>query len=282
MANGILNVYKEQGMTSHDVVNKLRRIFNTKTIGHTGTLDPNATGVLVIGVGKGTKVIEYMENDTKEYITELTLGIKTDTEDIWGKILEKNEVSLAEDEIINTILSFKGQIEQIPPMYSAIKMSGKKLYELAREGETVERKPRKIEIIDISDIVINKDKISFKVCCSKGTYIRTLCNDIGEKLGCKAAMSSLERIRSGVFTKETSYKLSDIQEQKDNLFIKVEHVIEKFPVINLENEEVKKYLNGIKINIDKKEGKYRIYLNSEFYGVGSIQNNILKSEKRIV
>jgi tRNA pseudouridine55 synthase len=282
MADGILNVYKEQGITSHDVVNKLRRIFNTKTIGHAGTLDPNATGVLVVGVGKGTKVIEYLENDTKEYITELTLGIKTDTEDIWGQILEKNEVNSSEDEIIGTILSFKGKIEQIPPMYSAIKISGKKLYEYAREGQIIERKSRQVEITDISDIIINGNKVNFKVCCSKGTYIRTLCNDIGEKLGCKATMSSLERTRAGVFVKDTSHKISYIEEQRDKLFIDVESVIKQFPIINLENEDASKYLNGVRININKEDSKYRIYLNNKFYGVGSVKNNILKSEKRIV
>ena len=155
--NGFINVYKEKGMTSHDVVNKIRKIFGTKKVGHTGTLDPNATGVLPVAVNNATKVIEYMEMDDKTYVAELTLGIVTDTEDIWGNVLEENSVNSSEDEIINVVNSFVGKQSQVPPMYSALKVNGKKLYELAREGKTIERTARDIEIYSIEGFYVQVD-----------------------------------------------------------------------------------------------------------------------------
>ena len=181
--DGFINVYKEKGQTSHDVVNKVRKIFSTRKVGHTGTLDPNATGVLPIAVNNATKVIEYMEQDDKTYVAELTLGLVTDTEDVWGNILEENSVNVSDAEINDAIMSFVGKQNQVPPMYSALKINGKKLYELAREGMVIEREARKIEIFGIDEIKIDGKRVSFKVHCSKGTYIRTLCKDIGEKLG---------------------------------------------------------------------------------------------------
>ena len=212
--DGFINVYKEKGMTSHDVVNKIRKIFGTKKVGHTGTLDPNATGVLPVAINNATKVIEYMEMDDKTYIAELTLGIVTDTEDIWGNVLEEKEVNVSEDEIINVINSFIGKQKQVPPMYSALKVDGKKLYELAREGKVIDREARDIEIFSIDEIKANGNIVSFKVHCSKGTYIRTLCSNIGEKLGCGGTMSGLERVQSGKFSLDSSVTLEKLEKDK--------------------------------------------------------------------
>lgn len=283
--DGIFNIYKEAGMTSFDVVAKVRKIMNTRAVGHTGTLDPNARGVLVIAVGKATKAISYMENDDKIYNAELTLGIKTDTEDIWGEILEKNNLEsfdISEDKINKTIKSFIGNQLQVPPMYSALKVNGKKLYELARAGKEVKREAREIEIFDISDISIYDDKVSFRVHCSKGTYIRTLCKDIGDKLGCGATMSSLERVKAGKFVKENSVRLEELEKAPNKYLIKTESIFEKFSIIKLEEEEGKKYINGIKLEKrDFNDGLYRIYIENKMYGICKIENGILKSEKKI-
>ena len=283
--DGLFNIYKEANMTSFDVVAKVRKIMNTRTVGHTGTLDPNATGVLVVAVGKATKAISYMENDDKIYIAELTLGIKTDTEDIWGEVLSKKELKdfdLNEDKIKETIKSFIGKQLQVPPMYSALKVNGKKLYELAREGKEVKRVAREIEIFDISDVFINDNKVSFKVHCSKGTYIRTLCKDIGDKLGCGATMSSLERVKAGKFLKENSVRLEELEKEPNKYLIEIETVFEKFPIIKLDDEEAIKYINGVKINkTELEDGLYRIYIEGKFYGICKIESGILKSEKKI-
>lgn len=283
--NGLINIYKESGMTSFDVVAKVKKIMHTKTVGHTGTLDPNATGVLIVAVGKATKTISYMENDDKIYSAELTLGITTDTEDIWGNILTKVDISkfqFTDKKIRDVIKSFVGKQLQIPPMYSALKVNGKKLYELAREGKEVERKPREIEIFDISDILINNDKALFKVHCSKGTYIRTLCKDIGSKLGCGAAMSALERIKVGNFRKEFAVKLDELEKEPIKYLINLECIFEKYPIIELDESEARQYINGIKLHKKGlKNGRYRVYIDKKFYGICKIEENILKSEKRI-
>lgn len=276
MISGFLIINKLSGMTSHDVVNKIRKIFNTKQVGHTGTLDPNATGVLILAIGKATKAISYLENDDKIYEAELTLGITTDTEDIWGNVLEEKEVNISDVQIIEVIKSFIGNIKQVPPMYSALKMKGKKLYELAREGVTVERDARDITIFDISNIKINKNKVSFTVHCSKGTYIRTLCKDIGEKLGCGACMSALNRIKVGNFDIKDSSIIDNVTE---NDLIDLEIPLKKYEAIYLIGDKAKKYINGVKINIDRNDDLYRIYLDNKFYGIGKIEKGILKSEK---
>jgi tRNA pseudouridine55 synthase len=279
--NGFLIINKEPEMTSHDVVNKIRKIFQTKQVGHTGTLDPNATGVLIVAVGKATKVISYLENDDKIYQAELTLGITTDTEDIWGNVIEQKEINVTEEEIKQVIKSFIGNIKQVPPMYSALKVNGKKLYELAREGIEVKREPRKIEIFNIYDIEVNKEKVSFTVHCSKGTYIRTLCKDIGEKLLCGATMSKLERIKAGSLEIKNSVKLSDLEVGPDKYLINLENILEKFPIIYLEAEEAKKYVNGIKFPINKEDGMYRVYIENSLYGIAKVEDGNIKSEKRI-
>ena len=279
--NGFINVYKEKGMTSHDVVNKIRKIFETKKVGHTGTLDPNATGVLPVAVNNATKVIEYMEMDDKTYVAELTLGIVTDTEDIWGNVLEENSVNSSEDEIINVVNSFVGKQSQVPPMYSALKVNGKKLYELAREGKTIERTARDIEIYSIEDINVVENKVSFKVHCSKGTYIRTLCSDIGKKLGCGATMSALDRIQAGEFTKESSVSLENIERNKEKYIIDLEVPLLKYEIINLDEEQGKKYINGIRFNVKANDGRYRVYICGNLFGVCIVDNGVIKSEKRV-
>jgi tRNA pseudouridine55 synthase len=279
MSNGFLIINKESGMTSHDVVNKIRKTFQTKQVGHTGTLDPNATGVLIVAVGKATKAISYLENDDKIYEAELTLGIITDTEDIWGNVIEEKEVTVSEEKIEQTIKSFIGDIKQVPPMYSALKVNGKKLYELAREGVTIEREARDITIFDIYDIIVTNNKVKFTVHCSKGTYIRTLCKDIGEKLGCGACMSGLNRIKVGGFDIKNSKTIDNITE---NDLIDLEEPLQKYQAIYLENDEGKKYMNGVKIKTEENDGLYRIYLDNNFFGIGKIEKGILKSAKCLI
>lgn len=279
--DGFINVYKEEGQTSHDVVNKIRKIFETRKVGHTGTLDPNATGVLPIAVNNATKVIEYMENDDKTYIAELTLGTITDTEDIWGSILEEKTVSVDKNEIEMVVKSFVGKQKQVPPMYSALKVNGKKLYELAREGKTIERVPRDIEIFNIGNIKINRNKVSFEVHCSKGTYIRTLCKDIGEKLGCGATMSALKRVQAGKFTIDTAVTLEELLENKEKYLLDLEIPLKRFDIISLNDEEGRKYINGIRLCTERKDGLYRVYIGGRLYGVCRVNENVIRSEKRI-
>ena len=217
MINGIINVYKEKNFTSHDVVAKLRGILKQKKIGHTGTLDPDATGVLPVCLGNATKLCDMLTDKSKEYVTTMRLGFSTDTQDISGKVLETKDVEVTEEEVRNVILSFVGQYDQIPPMYSALKVNGKKLYELAREGKEIERKARNVEIFELDIIRINLPDITMRVHCSKGTYIRTLCHDIGLKLGCFATMVELERTKVSIFLKENAYTLNQIEEMvKEN------------------------------------------------------------------
>lgn len=217
MINGIINVYKEKNFTSHDVVAKLRGILKQKKIGHTGTLDPDATGVLPVCLGNATKLCDMLTDKSKEYVTTMRLGFSTDTQDISGKVLETKDVEVTEEEVRNVILSFVGQYDQIPPMYSALKVNGKKLYELAREGKEIERKARNVEIFELDIIRIDLPDITMRVHCSKGTYIRTLCHDIGLKLGCFATMVELERTKVSIFLKENAYTLNQIEEMvKEN------------------------------------------------------------------
>ncbi len=216
MLHGILNVYKEKGYTSHDVVAKLRGIVGQKKIGHTGTLDPDATGVLPVCLGKATKVCDLLTDKDKTYRAILKLGISTDTQDISGKIIkEMDPKGLTEEEVRQAILSFVGDYEQVPPMYSALKVNGKKLYELARQGKTIERKSRPVKIYEIKIEEMNLPRVEFTVTCSKGTYIRTLCHDVGEKLGVGGCMEELERIAVGRFHLRDALTLKEIQEMKE-------------------------------------------------------------------
>lgn len=279
--DGILNIYKEKGYTSHDVVAILRKKLSIKRIGHTGTLDPNAEGVLVVCLGRATKAVTYLEADSKRYIAELTLGVTTDTGDIWGNVLSEKDVVLSEDEIKSAILSFKGKMSQVPPMYSALKVNGKKLYELAREGIEVNRKARDIEIFDIDIIEINNNKVRFEVFCSKGTYIRTLCEDMGAKLGVGGTMSALERIQAGNFKKETTIKLDEINtENLGSYLIDIKEVFKDYPRIELTEKDAFRYLNGIRFEVGYNDGGYAIYIDDKFIGIGRVEEGILRSEKR--
>ena len=216
MYHGIINVYKERGYTSFDVVAKLRGICGQKKIGHTGTLDPEAEGVLPVCLGNATKVCDMLTDRDKEYRAVMLLGIDTDTQDTTGEVLARGDVSgIAEEQIRRTIRSFEGEIEQIPPMYSALKVNGQKLCELARKGQVVERKPRRITIYDISVNEIAAPRVTMTVKCSKGTYIRTLCHDIGEQLGCYGTLEYLLRTKAAGYCLEDALRLSELQERKD-------------------------------------------------------------------
>jgi len=286
--NGIINVNKPKGFTSHDVVAKLRGILRTKKIGHTGTLDPDAVGVLPICVGRGTKVAEMLTATEKEYIAEVTLGSKTDTQDSSGTVLETAEVNVTEAEILAVLDSFLGESEQIPPMYSAIKQDGKKLYELARKGIEVERKPRLITIyaIEVTEWQLNDNKFSIRVACSKGTYIRTLCQDIGEKLGCFAHMSALCRSRSGRFALEDSLTLTEIEERvakEDFSFLEpVDKVFEEFSPLYLSKRKAELMCHGVQVRTPGIcEGTlYRVYDEAgRFLSISLAEDGMLKMQK---
>ena len=212
MINGVINIYKIKGFTSHDVVAKLRGIMRQKKIGHTGTLDPDATGVLPVCLGSATKLCDMLTDKEKEYIAKVQLGVTTDTQDMTGTVLSEKQVNVTEKMVTEALQSFVGNYEQVPPMYSALKVNGKKLYELAREGKEVERKARPVTIHYIEILEMALPQFTMKVGCSKGTYIRTLCHDLGEKLGCGAAMAALERTKSGQFTVDTAVSLAELEE----------------------------------------------------------------------
>ena len=209
--DGIINIYKEPGFTSFDVVAKLRGILKQKKIGHTGTLDPQAVGVLPVCIGKATKVCEYLTEHDKVYEALLHLGMETDTQDIWGNVLGEQEVSLGEEEIRGIIEKFVGDMQQIPPMYSAIKVNGQRLYDLARRGMEVERKPRDITIFSIDILEIHLPRVKMRVHCSKGTYIRTLCHDIGMAAGCGGCMEQLVRTKTGTFSLESALAIGEVE-----------------------------------------------------------------------
>ena len=283
--NGIIVVNKEKGFTSHDVVAKMRRILNTKKIGHTGTLDPDATGVLPICIGKATRVCDMLINSDKEYVAEIKFGITTDTQDIFGNVLSERRVKLKKDEISSAIMSFEGEINQLPPMYSAVKIKGKKLYEYARSGIEVERKPRKVNIKKIDILDINEDMAKVKILCSKGTYIRTLCSDIGEKLGCGACMASLVRTKSAGFEIENAVTLDELEKNGfEKYLVKTDFVFSALNEITVNDEIKKRLINGAKSTFPAAVGRYRVYdENKNFICVGRIffsnGRNVITSEK---
>jgi len=248
MYNGIINIYKEAGFTSHDVVAKMRGICGQKKIGHTGTLDPQATGVLPVCLGSGTKLCDMLTDKDKEYVAELLLGVTTDTQDTTGEVLEKKSVEATEEEVREAVMSFVGPYAQVPPMYSALKVDGKKLYELARAGKEVERKARPVTIHEIEILEVKLPVVKMRVACSKGTYIRTLCADIGEKLGCGGTMQSLQRTRVGSFSLEKALTLGELQEKKDSgeldaVAIPVDEVFAECPALHV-REEFRKLLDN--------------------------------------
>ena len=249
MYHGIINVYKEAGYTSHDVVAKLRGICKQKKIGHTGTLDPDAVGVLPVCLGNGTRLCDMLTDRSKEYVAVLRLGIVTDTQDLSGKVLKESEVKVSPEEVRNTILSFQGDSMQIPPMYSALKVDGKKLYELARQGKEVERAARPITVYAIEILKESHPEYTIRVECSKGTYIRTLCHDIGQALGCGGVMASLTRSRVGEFRIEEAHTLSELQKYADGdrlgeFVVPVERMFEGLPKITVKESAQKALQNG--------------------------------------
>lgn len=271
MVNGIINVYKEKGYTSFDVVAKMRGIFGQKKIGHTGTLDPDAQGVLPVCLGKATKVCDLLTDKDKVYKATMLLGIQTDTLDISGKVCNKAVVNVTEQQVRDVISTFVGTIEQVPPMYSALKVNGKKLYEFAREGKTIERKARKVSIYDITIDEICLPEVVMTVFCSKGTYIRSLCDDIGTKLGCYGCMKDLLRTKVACFDIGDAYKISEIEKLKESIVLPVDMLFENIPAVNTVLMAQKLIENGNRIpaeminadgNKQRKyddEGRYRIY-----------------------
>jgi tRNA pseudouridine55 synthase len=258
LINGIINVYKEKGYTSHDVVAKLRGILKQKKIGHTGTLDPDAEGVLPVCLGNATKLCDILTDRSKAYQAVLLLGTTTDTQDITGTVLSQRPVTAGEEEIRKAVLSFQGSYDQIPPMYSALKIGGKRLYELAREGIEVPREARKVEIhsIEIEELDILTGQVTITVGCSKGTYIRTLCHDIGEQLGCGGCMKSLLRTRAGEFHISKSLKINEIADKinegnLDEYIKKADEMFAGYPGINVKQEFDKQLYNGNFLSADQ-------------------------------
>lgn len=280
--DGIIIINKPKNCTSHDIVRKAKKAFNEK-VGHTGTLDPNATGVLPLLVGKGTQIAKYIINHDKIYEATLKLGEKTDTADVEGVVIETKyipEESL-QIEIVNKVLqSFIGKQEQIPPIYSAIKVNGKKLYDYARKGEKVEIQPRQIEIynMELIKIDVQNKTVEFRVHCSKGTYIRTLCENIAEKLGTVGYMKELNRTKVGEFSIDDSITIEDLQNGNYNNFITVEDYFKNYKNINLNEKKLQLFLNGVQLTWDFEDGIYRVYCDNKFIGIGSIKNNLLKRD----
>lgn len=305
--NGILNINKPEGWTSQDVVAKLRGRLHIRRVGHTGTLDPMATGVLPVCFGKATRIIEYYDDDFKTYEAEMKLGMVTDTLDITGAVLETKPVDVSEEDVIQAIDSFRGWITQIPPKYSALKVNGKPLYKYAREGVEVEIKSRKIYVEDIQPVEVNlgENRILFRVTCSKGTYIRTICDDIGKKLGCGGTMTALQRTQSGCFRVEDARTLPEILEMTDEelerCVIPMDETLVHLGRIELKSmESVPFYYNGREIDTgyvnvlaspavpealqegSRLEDKYRVYdLEGKFLGISSLRENTLYPEKVI-
>ena len=247
--SGILVIDKEPGFTSHDVVGVLRRILGMKRIGHTGTLDPNATGVLPVALGHATRLSEYLTDKKKTYEAVLRLGIETDTQDRWGNVIEEREVLCTEEEVRRAAASFVGEKMQVPPMYSALKVSGQRLYDLARQGISLERAARPVTFYEIGIRSVSLPDVALTVTCSKGTYIRTLCHDIGQALGCGAAMQELRRTASGDFTIEKSYTLSQVEQaaaegRASSLIIPLEDVLARYPRVSCRPEGDRLLLNG--------------------------------------
>ena len=285
--DGIIVIDKPKGCTSHDVVYKVKKIFDTK-VGHTGTLDPNATGVLPLLIGKGTLLSKYLINHDKKYEVNLKLGEKTNTADSEGNVIETKKVNnefIQEKNVELVLKFFIGKQEQIPPIYSAIKVNGKKLYEYARNGESVDLKPRKIEIYNINLIKIYNDEICFQVHCSKGTYIRSLCENIANKLNTVGYMKNLKRTQVGDFYIQDSITVEELEENKDNIdfinriFISVEKIFKDRPNIELKEKQLQLFLNGVKLKYPLENGVYKIYNNKyDFIGTGVINDNRLKRD----
>ena len=280
--NGIVIVDKPQEWTSQDVTARLRRVFNTRRIGHGGTLDPMATGVLPVFVGRATRGVEFFEHAEKTYEATLLLGTTTDTEDTSGTVLEQKEVHISETDFLNILPRFRGKIMQVPPMYSALKINGQKLVDLARKGKTVERQPREIEIFQLECVEFSGNTARLRVQCSKGTYIRTLCKDIGEALGCGGCMAQLRRVQAGEYTIEESVPLQVLLEAEnpETYLRQVDTMFRGYPEVILSPKQEKCCRNGAAFSIQLDDGTYRCYSkDGEFLSLSKVEDGTLSTIK---
>ncbi len=280
--DGIVIVDKPQGWTSQDVTARLRRVFNTRRIGHGGTLDPMATGVLPVFVGRATRGVEFFEHAEKTYETVLRLGLTTDTEDITGTMLTEALVSVTGEQIEAALAAFRGQIMQIPPMYSALKVNGQKLCDLARKGKTVERQPRPITIHELTLLERTENTLRLRVHCSKGTYIRTLCKDIGEKLGCGGCMESLRRVSAGEYTIDKAVPLQELldTDQPEEYLRGVDTMFRSYPAVTLTANQETRCRNGNPFSVKLAEGTFRAYSQSgEFLMLAKVEDGIMVTVK---
>lgn len=275
MASGIIIIDKEPDWTSHDVVAKLRSVLGTRKIGHGGTLDPMATGVLPVFVGRATRAADYAAAQNKDYEARMKLGLITDTQDITGTVLEERPVSAGPEDVESVLSFFRGEILQTPPMYSAIKIGGKKLYELARKGVEIPREPRKLTISQLS-VIPDGDEYILRATCSKGTYVRTLCHDIGLALGCGAVMTALRRTRVGAFTLEDAVLIKNASLEG---LMPVDRLFSDFPEIFLDEKNEAACRCGAKVPVDYVSGRYRVYGKSEFLMLGQVSDGVLTTIK---
>ena len=280
--NGIVIVDKPQDWTSQDVTARLRRVFQTRRIGHGGTLDPMATGVLPIFVGRGTRGVEFFEHAEKAYETVLQLGLTTDTEDISGEVIEKRDVHISETQMREILSQFRGKIMQVPPMYSALKVNGQKLCDLARKGRTVERQPREIEIFELTLLEFDGDTARLRVKCSKGTYIRTLCKDIGEALGCGGCMAELRRVQAGEYTIDEAVPLQTLLDAENpEVYLRpVDTMFRNYPEVTLTSNQEKRCRNGNSFSMDLEPGTYRAYSKTgEFLMLAKVEDGVMSTIK---
>ena len=280
--NGIVIIDKPQGWTSQDVTARLRRVFNTRRIGHGGTLDPMATGVLPVFVGRGTRGVEFFEHAEKIYETVLRPGMTTDTEDITGTVLTQTEVNVTAEMVEAVLPQFRGDIMQVPPMYSALKVDGQKLYDLARKGKEVERQPRPITIHELTLLGVEEDGIHLRVHCSKGTYIRTLCKDIGQALGCGGCMAALRRVQAGEYTISESVPLMELLEtaEPEKYLRPVDTMFRNYPAITLTAKQEIRCRNGNSFSVTMDPGIYRAYSqNGEFLMLAKVENGTMSTVK---
>ena len=280
--NGIVIVDKPQEWTSQDVTARLRRVFNTRRIGHGGTLDPMATGVLPVFVGRATRGVEFFEHAEKTYETVLRLGLTTDTEDVTGTVLTRSPVSVTEEQVTAVLDTFRGEILQIPPMYSALKVNGQKLCDLARKGKIVERQPRPITIHELTLLERGEDTLRLRVRCSKGTYIRTLCKDIGEALGCGGCMQALRRVTAGEYTIEEAVPLQELLDaaEPENYLRGVDTMFRNYPAVSLTANQEKRCRNGNTFSVKLPEGQYRAYSqDGEFLMLAQVENGVMSTVK---
>ena len=280
--NGIVIVDKPQGWTSQDVTARLRRVFNTRRIGHGGTLDPMATGVLPVFVGRATRSVEFFEHAQKTYETVLRLGITTDTEDISGTVLTEQDAFVTGEMLEEVLTKFRGEIMQVPPMYSALKINGQKLVDLARKGKEVERQPRPITIHELTLLGMEAEGIRLRVRCSKGTYIRTLCKDIGEALGCGGCMAALRRVRAGEYTAEEAIPLQTLLETENpaQYLRPVDSMFRNEPAVTLSANQEKRCRNGNSFSVQMTDGTYRAYSrDGEFLMLAKVEDGVMSTIK---